>query len=315
VTSPDPGPAPVPVPADIDRDDKVVAGLTARQAAILAAAVLVMWLAWLATRRLVPPAAFAGAAIPALAAAVGLALGRRDCLSLDQWLTAAVRQALAPRRLVPAPGGIPPVPAWAGPAAIAAAGPLPAPLHLPATAISPAGAISLAGEGTVLLAAASTVSFALRTGEEQEALAAAYGRWLNSLNGPAQILIRACRVDLGQLASRIRETAPGLPHPALEQAALSHAAYLEALGDSHDLLARQVIIAVRDSDESRAASRIAGAARALPAAGVALTPLDGPAAAAVLAACSMPGRQPPPAGLAPAGQPVTARLAPQRGAS
>ena len=34
---------------------------------------------------------------------------------------------------------------------------------------------------------------------EQDALTAAYGRWLNSLTGPAQILIRACGVlELGQ---------------------------------------------------------------------------------------------------------------------
>ena len=36
-------PASTPIPADIERPDKVLAGLTARQAAIAAAAAVVIW--------------------------------------------------------------------------------------------------------------------------------------------------------------------------------------------------------------------------------------------------------------------------------
>jgi hypothetical protein len=150
------------------------------------------------------------------------------------------------------------------------------------------------------------VNFALRTPAEQQALTAAFGRWLNSLQGPAQILIRAHRIDLTAMAARLREDAPALPHPALERAALGHAAFLGNLADDRDLLARQVLIAVRDPAPERAARRIADASGALAAAGVAVTPLDGPQATAVLAACCNPGQAPPAATPATASQVITA---------
>jgi len=296
---------PVPVPADVDQPDKIVAGLTARQAAILAAAAVALWLAWLAARALVPPVVFTAAAAPFAVAAVVVALGARDGLSLDRWLAAGLRQARAPRRLIPAPEGIPRLPGWLAPAVAAQARPLPAPLHLPADAISPTGAVSLGGEGTAALAAASVVNFALRTPAEQQALTAAFGRWFNSLQHPAQILVRAHRIDLSAMAAAVEISAPGLPHPALERAALGHAAFLARLAEDRDLLARQVLIAVRAPAPGQAARAITDAARALAAAGVALTALDGPQASAVLAACCRPAQPPPPAAAA-AGQVITA---------
>jgi hypothetical protein len=166
----------VRIPADVDREDRLLADLTARQVAILAAAAVLLWLAWVATRRLVPPAAFAAAAIPVVAVALMLALGRQDGLSLDRWLAAGLAQARAPRRLVPAPGGVLPPPAWISPAVAGQARPLPTPLRLPADAVTPAGVITLSGGASVALAAASTVNFTLRTSAEQQALTAAFGR-------------------------------------------------------------------------------------------------------------------------------------------
>jgi hypothetical protein len=290
----------------VDREDRLLGDLTARQVAILAVAAVVVWLAWLATRHLVPPAVFAGAAAPVGVAAVLLALGRRDGLSLDRWLAAGLAQARAPHRLVPAPEGIHPPPTWIASDMAGRARPLPAPLRLPATAITPAGTITLGGEGNVAVAVASTVNFALRTPAEQQALTAAFGRWLNSFQHPAQILIRAHRIDLTGMAAQIRASAPALPHPALERAALGHAEFLEHLAEDRDLLARQVLIAVREPTGGQAARRISDAARALAAAGVALSPLDGSRATAMLAACCTPGQPPPATATAPAGQVITA---------
>ena len=121
---------------------------------------------------------------------------------------------------------------------------------------------------------------------------AAFGRWLNSLQQPAQILIRAHRVDLSAMATGIRHDAPALPHPALERAALGHAAFLDHLTAERDLLARQVLVAVREPTAGRAWRRIGDAARALAAADLAVTPLDGLQTAAVLAACCAPDQQP-----------------------
>ena len=316
----DPGPPPVRIHADIEREDRILAGLTARQAAILASAALVLWAAFAATRRLLPPAAFIAAAAPFALAALALAVGRRDGLSLDRLLAAALRHARAPRRLVPAPEGVAPPPAWASPAG-ARSGPLPAPLRLPAAAISPDGVVGLGSDGTAVMAAASTVNLGLRTPAEQQALTAGFGRWLNSLQtGSAQILVRACRADLTPMASAIRARAAGLPHPALETAALGHAAFLEELGRERDLLARQVLVAVREPapatgggrgrSATLAGQRLAGAARALASAGIAVTVLDGPVATAALAACCAPGAAPPAGRAAPPGQVITAAPAP-----
>jgi len=321
VSQHDPGPPPVRIHADIEREDRILARLTARQAAILASAALVLWAAFTATRRLLPPAAFIAAAAPFAVAALALAVGRRDGLSIDRLLAAAIRQARSPRRLVPAPEGVAPPPAWASQAAGAWAGPLPAPLRLPATAISPDGVVGLGGDGTAVMAAASTVNLGLRTPAEQQALTAGFGRWLNSLQtGSAQILVRACRADLTPMASAIRDRAAGLPHPALETAALGHAAFLEELGREHDLLARQVLIAVREPapaagggrgrSAALAGQRLTAAVRALASAGIAVTVLDGPAATAALAACCTPGTAPPAGRAAPPGQVITAAPAP-----
>jgi hypothetical protein len=51
--------------------------------------------------------------------------------------------------------------------------------------IAPDGVIGLGSAGAAV-AAVSTVNFALRSPGEQDALTAAYGRWLNSLTGPVQ---------------------------------------------------------------------------------------------------------------------------------
>jgi hypothetical protein len=286
----------VRIPADVDVEDRLIGDLSAHQVAVMAVAGVVVWLAWLATRHLVPPAVFLAGACPAGAVMVVLALGRRDGLSLDRLLAAAMRQARAPRRLVPAPEGIHPPPAWLDPTVTARARPLPSPLRLPATAIGPAGPVSLDDGGAVAVAAASTVNFALRTPAEQQALAAGFGRWLNSLAHPAQILIRAHRADLTAITGTVAAQAPALPHPALEQAALDHAGFLGGLAGDYDLLARQVLISVREPTTELAARRIADTAAALAAAGVAVTALDGAQTTAVLGACCHPGHPPQPTG-------------------
>src|SRR5262245_55198468 len=113
MTEPDAADRLVRIPADVDREDRILGDLTARQVAILAAAAAGLWLAWLGTRHLVPPAVFGGVAMPFAVAAIMLALGRRDGLSLDRLAAAALRHARSPRRLVPAPDGVHPPPAWA----------------------------------------------------------------------------------------------------------------------------------------------------------------------------------------------------------
>ena len=280
------------IPADIERPDKILAGLTARQVAILTAAAAVLWLIFLAVRRAVPGLVFAGVAVPFVVLTVALVLGNRDGLSLDRLAAAALRQVRAPRRLVTAPEGAVPAPRWAG----AAAGPLPAPLRLPTRTIRAHGVADLGADGAAVLIACSTVSFALATSAEREEMVGGLARWLNSLTGPAQVVIRAERVDLDPAIEQLEQAAPSLPHPALEEAALEHAAFLAEVAASRDLLFRQVLVilreppsgAVGDTAAARVLRRGQAAARVLGAAGIAARVLDGAEAAAVIGAACDP---------------------------
>jgi len=86
---------PVPIPADIDRPDKILAGLTARQVAIAATAAVIVRAAFEATRHVLPLPAFAVLATPVALAATALVIGERDGLTLDRLLAAAAPLCLA----------------------------------------------------------------------------------------------------------------------------------------------------------------------------------------------------------------------------
>ena len=309
-------PASTPIPAEIERPDKILAGLTARQVAILATAAVIIWAAFEATRRLVAPPVFAVLAAPVAVAAAALVTGQRDGLSLDRLLIAAWRHARSPRRLVTAPGGIPAAPAWTGPQLARQHGGPPAPLDPLYRAVTGEGVIGLGDGGSAVAAAVSTVNLALRTPAEQDALTAAYGRWLNSLTGPVQILIRAGHADLSGAVAALEDTAAALPDPALEAAALDHAAFLAGLAGSRDLLTRQVLLITREPRRAgpgtaraggglRAAQRTAEAARLLGAADLTVSALDGGQVTALLAAAADPGAGIHAARLAVPGEPVT----------
>ena len=181
--------------------------------------------------------------------------------------------------------------------------------------VTPDGVIGL-GDGAAAVCAVSTVNFALRSPAEQEALTAAYGRWLHSLTGPVQILIRTGHADLASAISRLRQDAPALPDPALEQAALAHAGFLAGLGATRQVLTRQVLLVTREAGRAapgrpgsaagRAAQRTAEAARLLASADLQARPLDGAQVTALLAAACDPGGPHRAQRLAPPG-PLTRR--------
>lgn len=288
------------VPADVEREDKILAGLTVRQCALLAALAAILWIAYNITKPFLPFWVFAGLAVPITAAGGLVAVGRRDGISLDRYLLAALGFARSPHRLVPTGGqAIAPAPAW-----VAATGDLalPAPLCLPATGVNADGVIDLGPDGTAAIIECATVNLALSAPAEQQAHIAAFARVLHALTTPIQILVRAQPVDLDPLIDAISDAAPALPHPALEDAASEHARYLTALATGRDLLARQVLIAIRTPRTSRSGSSSSGPAhaargalhhadqltRALSAIGITARRLPGAEACAVLAACCDP---------------------------
>jgi hypothetical protein len=297
----------VRIPADIDRPDRILAGLTARQLAILVASGAVTWaLATTAAAVLPLPVAVALAAPPALAG-VALALGWRDGLPLDRLALAALRHRRGPRRLVPAPEGVAAPPAWAG-----SGDRPPAPLAGPISGLHDDGMVDLGADGQALLYRATAVNFRLRSQPEQQALVAAFARLLHAVTGPLTIVVRADRVDLAATVAALRAAAPGLPHPALEQAAGEHADFLAALAARRDVLSRERLLVLREpagtADPAAALARRAEQAAALlAAAGVTLTPLDPDAAARALARAADPHATPRPAGQAAPGAVITGR--------
>lgn len=317
---------PVKIPADIDIEDRVLGPLTARQLGIFAATGLVLYVVWRMTEHVVPLPVVAGFALPLAGAVAVLVLGRRDGLSLDRLLLAAVRQHLHPRVRVATAAGVQPVPEWLAAQAVehgsphekAASG-----IGLPAEAISEAGIVDLGKDGLAVVAACSTVNFALRTPGEQEALVGVFGRWLHSLTAPAQLLVRAERLDVSAQIAELDAHVPSLPHPALAAAARDHADFLADLADSNDLLRRQVLLVLREpravlprqgnrlagwlpgrrretpapqgqaerrAAEARLARRVSEAAELLHPAGITVAPLDADQATTVLASACNPDR-------------------------
>jgi hypothetical protein len=290
--------------ADVEAPDKVLYGLTFRQLAILAVAAVVFYAAWRGLHTIVPAPVLLGAGVIGGGLVFAVAVGRRDGLPFDAWLLAAIRHSRTPHALSTTDTTTP-VPDWIQPPAKVR---LPAPLRLPADAIAGDGQISL-GPVRAAMVAATSVNLHLRTGDEQAALIDTYGRWLNSLSTPTQIVVSAQPVDLHSHARTLAATAVGLPHPALAEACADHAAFLHDLADRRDPLRRQVLVITRTAsgEPGHAARRRAeDTARALSGLGVTTRVLDGPAVTAAIAASADPYRPPQPGTLAPPGAVITA---------
>ncbi|GLI00654.1 PrgI family protein [Phytohabitans aurantiacus] len=287
------------MPADVDAPDKVLYGLTFRQLAILAIAAVVFYGGWRSLHTLLPVPVVLGASVVLGGLVFGLAVGRRDGLPMDRWLLASVRHHRASKALSTTDTASR-TPGWVD----AAAGrmPLPAPLKLPAQAIADDGEIALPGASAAIVAA-TTVNLGLRTSGEQQALVDTFGRWLNSLSTPTQVVVSAQPVNLASHATGLQDSAHRLPHPALETACADHARFLDDLAHRRDPLRRQVLIVTRapagGGRGGHAARRRADdTVRSLSGLGVTTRALDGDAATAAIAACADPYRPPRQGGLA-----------------
>jgi hypothetical protein len=180
---------------------------------------------------------------------------------------------------------------------------VPAPLRSPVTSISPAGVLTSEGSGKVVIAC-GTMNIHLRTGSEQGALLDGFGRFLNSLTGPAQLLVAAQRHDLSVYAQACADFAPRLPHPALQTAADDYAGFLLDLNAERDPLRRQVLAVITGEHTADAA------VRALSGLGVEAIVLDGPAVASALASAVDPFDPPVPGPRAVPGASINVRSNP-----
>ena len=330
---------PVRIPADVDLPDRVLGPLTGRQVAVLAATAAALYGLWQATSQVLPPPVFLAVAAPVVVAATAIVLGRRDGLTWDRLLLSAVRHHTSPRERVAAPDHATPPPVWLAAASAPPRGRegMPPTWEAPAHAVYPVardlGVIDLGPDGLAAIAVASTVTFALRTPAEQEALVAGFGRYLHSLTAPVQVLIRTQRLDLSGQITDLLTGAAGLPDPGLSRLAHEHAAFLADLEARTELLRPQVLLVWREPTapsrrpyggggrrvrgrvgetarriaEDRLSRRVDEATDLLGPIGITLTPLDPAQAGAVLVAATNPGLpQPPTAHTAAPGDTVTA---------
>jgi hypothetical protein len=273
----------VRLPADVELEDRLAFGLTARQLLLLFATALTAYGGYATAASMMPlPLAVAAAAPLALAGTL-LALGRFESLPADRLALAALRHLRAPRRRVLAPEGLP---------ALLDSFPTQrklAPLDLPVRTILHSGVIELDGGRFALLLRASGTGFSLRSEEEQMALVEAFGRFLNALVEPIEIVVRSEPVELAPLLARLQEQADVLPVAALAEAARAHLRFLAELAAREGVRRREIllVLSTRARDKQNAQlelTRRAGEAQELlRPAGVELRPLDGDQAAALLA--------------------------------
>ena len=294
---PDEGPYPVPVTADLEIEDKILGPFTARQAAYLAVGALLLWLGYAALRHLVPVPILALTALILAGALMVAVTTKRDGLTLDRYLRAMLRHHRSPHRRVTA----------ADPTTAPSAGL--APLQLPVGDVTEPGVLDLGDDGAAALVECGTVNLALRTGTEATAVLGAFARALNAVNGPFQFAVTAHRIDLSQAAEHCARLAGDLPHPLLEAHAREHAAFLRQLADDTELIARRVLLVVREPGPIgraavTAAHRAAQAAQLLAACGIDTRVLDAEQVAAAITAACDPRRDPYPARLAPPGAPI-----------
>jgi hypothetical protein len=306
----------VRIPADVGRPDRIVFGLTGHQLAVLAPVTVLLYLAYIAVRPWVPlPVLLAALSVMGMVAFAAV-LAERDGVSLDRLAVAALRYRRTPRVQVPAPRGLHPAPSWvramampSEPSGPGLAVPGLAAMSLPAHGVDIDGVLDLGTDGYAALGAVSTVNFGLRSPAEQQQLVGGFARWLHSLTGKVQILIRSQRLDLTEAITALEQHAATLPHPALEQAALEHAQFLADLTAERDLHTRQVLLVAHepaaktasayqagdkagdnagDKARVRVALEVEQAIRGLAGAELTVRPLDGEQATGVLAAAFNP---------------------------
>lgn len=318
----------VRIPADVDRSDRLLGPFTARQLAVLAATALLLYSAWAATRTVIAPAVFAAVAAPVFVVVAVAVLTRRDGLSADLLLVAALGHRLRPRHLVKT--GVRPSPRWIAHRAnksrscpsrlvplTAQAARLPESVTASGSGGGGAGVIDLGPDGLAVIAVAGTLNLSLRTPAEQDSLVGQLAGWLHTLRQPVQILVRSARLDLTEQITGLYSAADQMS-PDLAAAAFDHADHLGELIARENPTHRQVLLVWREQTqtlattglrarlpgrgrarralsagarraaESRLLRRMSEAADVLSPLGISVTPLDHVAATAVLTSCTNP---------------------------
>jgi PrgI family protein len=283
------------VPADVDMADRIFAGLTPRQLAILGADALVLLALYAVAGERLPLSILGIVAVPIAVVGLMWATTSPQGTTWERVGLAAVRHFTKPRRRVLAPEMLPESPAWL-PEGVAVG-----PLEFPVSAATD-DHVDLGAEGAVAICRASSVNFALRSETEQEALIDGFAGLLNALDAPTSFLVRSDRTDLRETVVAIEERSISMPHPHLEAAAREHASFLRSIAARHDVLSRQVLVCFReplhgDGATATLTHRVDEAAALLRGLGIRLVGLEADEAARVLRVASDPEAEAAPVGV------------------
>src|SRR5207245_2242458 len=183
------------IPGDLDRPDRFLLGLTARQLLLVAPAFTVITiLAWVLT-----PVVPIWTLMPILAVLAGGAIAmtmiKQDGMSPDQVAGHVVRYLRSPRRLVSAPEGTPPVPRR-----LRGLRPRMRLGHFKEPWRGFRGGDIDVGDACVRLLAVSSLDLQLRSEKETRVLTEGFGRLLNALDDSLCVIVRGEPIDLEEAA-------------------------------------------------------------------------------------------------------------------
>jgi hypothetical protein len=266
--------------------DRIIAGLTARQLILLGLTSLGVVAIYSGLASNIPLPVVGVICFPVAAIGVSISLGSMERVSLDRMALFALRYLRRPRTRVLTPSDVPTAPSWAGVKKSLAS------VDFPVKETLSDGVIGLGEDGFALVARASAVNLSLRAEKEQEAMVGSFGRYLNSLGHPIEILLHSGYADLSRRIEELEEVIPTLPHQLLEEQARRHIDFLRSLGARGDVLHREAFVCFREEvsspDEARARlqSRLNEAVSFLRPTGVTLNALTAAEIAALLARSS-----------------------------
>ncbi len=230
------------IPADVDMPDRIFAGLTARQLAILSCCGLLLWGMYMTFGAEIPLVAFGAMAAPVAAAGLVVATTTPGRVPLEKLFVLGLRHLATTNKRVLAPEGIPDVARWAR----KLTGKI-APLDTPLQGLHASGILNLGADGAASVCESSSINFALRSEDEKAALIEGFERVLNSLDAPVQFLVRSEKADLHSMIASLEREAAFLPNPGLTAAALEHASFLKLMASQEDTLRRRVLVCVRET--------------------------------------------------------------------
>jgi hypothetical protein len=90
----------------------------------------------------------------------------------------------------------------------------------------------------------SSINFALKSEEEQEAIVSGYVTFLNYLDFPIQIVIQSRRLDIENYTKRLEEAERDLTNDLLKKQIVNYKAYIKELVELGDIMTKTFYIAV-----------------------------------------------------------------------